>query len=73
METPYLVQVWPDGPDGKQKYLKYQTVYAGYPKEAAEKLYGGPLCIKQKSNHQLRARVQVTIMGKVSRIPFFER
>lgn len=43
METLYLVQVWPDGPDGMKKYQHYQRVYADSPQEAAETSYGGPL------------------------------
>ena len=72
METPYLVQVWPDGLDGKEKYQHYQKVYAHSPKEAAETSYGGPLH-ERGSNHQLRAQVQVTTTGKIRKIPFFER
>ena len=72
METLYLVQVWPDGPDGKQKYQHYQRVYAGSPQEAAETSYGGPLH-ERGSNHQLRAQVHVTTVGKIGKLSFYER
>ena len=50
METPYLVQVWPDGPDGAAKYQHYQKVYADTPKEAAERSYGSSL-YEHGNNH----------------------
>jgi hypothetical protein len=72
METLYLVQVWPDGPEGKQKYQHYQKVYADSPKEAAEMSYGRSLH-ERGSNHQLRAQVHVTTIGKIRKISFYER
>jgi hypothetical protein len=72
METPYLVQVWPVGPDGAEKYQHYQKVYADTPKEAAETSYGKPLH-EHGSNHQLRAQVQVTIVGRIKKLSFYER
>jgi hypothetical protein len=67
METTYWVQLWPNGKwDGKP----YQEVRAGSPKEAAEKLHGGPLH-EEGSPHQIRA--QVRIAGRSTGIAFYER
>jgi hypothetical protein len=65
METMNWVQLWPDGKwDGKP----YQKVSATSPKEAAEKLHGGPL--HEVGNHgQIRA--QVRIAGKSASIVFY--
>lgn len=50
----FQVQLWPNGIwDGKE----YQRVEAKTAKEAAEKLYGGPLSEKG-SNYKIRAQVR---------------
>src|SRR5262249_40959768 len=65
-ETTYWVQLWPNGKwDGKP----YQRVNAITPKEAAEKLHGGPLR-ETGGSHQIRA--QVRIAGQSSGIAFYE-
>jgi len=65
-ETTYWVQLWPNGKwDGKP----YQKVDAASPREAAEKLHGGPLR-EAGGNHQIRA--QVRIARKSSGIVFYE-
>jgi cysteinyl-tRNA synthetase len=65
-ETTYWVQLWPNG---KWNGKPYQKVDAISPREAAEKLHGGPLR-EAGSNHQIRA--QVRIAGKSSGILFYE-
>jgi cysteinyl-tRNA synthetase len=65
-ETSYWVQLWPDG---KWDRKPYQRVNAISPKEAAEKLYGGPLH-EAGSHHQIRA--QVRIAGLSSGLVFYE-
>ena len=72
METLYLVQIWPDGLDGMQKYQQYQKVYADSAKEAAETSYGGPLHDHGK-DQQLRVHVQGTIVGRIKKLSFYER
>lgn len=66
----FRVRWFPDGPEGEA--TSEQTLNGGSPKEAAERLHGGPLH-EQGANHQLRAQVRVTIIGKTYKILFFER
>ena len=63
----YWVQLWPSGQwDGKP----YQRIRASSPRQAAEKLYGGPLT--EIGNHgQIRAQVRVA--GRSTGIVFYER
>ncbi len=65
-ETTYWVQLWPNG---KWNGKPYERVNATTPKEAAEKLHGGPLR-ETGGRHQIRA--QVRIAGQSSGIAFYE-
>ena len=58
IEAPYSVRLWPDG---KCDLTGYRKVYARSLKEAAEKLYGGPLS-EIGSMSSIRAQVRHGMM-----------
>jgi hypothetical protein len=66
VEAPYSVRLWPDG---KCDLTGYRKVYARSPKDAAEKLYGGPLS-EIGSMTSIRAQVRHGMMP--SSIIFYE-
>jgi hypothetical protein len=54
-----------------RKWMPYQHVRASSPKEAAEKLYGGPLR-EEGSNYHMGAMVRIRISGTEHISHFFE-